>query len=60
MLDAALLPPDAWEKAGRSKRFWILVQVLGLYIGTVLYFAGIRRDVRFFTAPPAPDWDEID
>lgn len=60
VVGAALLPADAWEKAGRSKRFWIALQVLTLYIGAVLYFAGIRRDVRFFMAPPAPDWDEID
>ncbi|HVL51129.1 MAG TPA: hypothetical protein VM754_06485 [Actinomycetota bacterium] len=60
VVDAALLPKDAWEKAGRSKRFWIALQVLTLYIGAVLYFAGVRRDVRFFTAPPAPEWEEED
>lgn len=58
VVDAALLPSDAWTKADRSKRFWILIQVFGLYLGAVAYFAGVRRDVRFFTAPPAPDWDE--
>lgn len=60
VVDAALLPAEAWRKAGRSKRFWILLQVLTLYPGAVAYFAGVRRDVRFFTAPPAPDWEEVD
>lgn len=58
--DAARLPADAWQKAGRSKRFWILLQVLTLYVGAVAYLAGVRRDVVFFTAPPAPDWEEVD
>lgn len=58
--DAVRLPSDAWQKAGRSKRFWVLIQMVALYIGAILYFAGIRRDVRFFTAPPAPDWEEED
>lgn len=56
--DAARLPRSAWEGAGRSKRFWILLQVLTLYLGAVAYFAGVRRDVVFFTAPRAPDWEE--
>jgi hypothetical protein len=60
VVDAARLPSSAWEGAGRSKRFWILLQILTLYIGAVLYFAGVRRDVVFFTAPPAPDWEEVD
>lgn len=58
-VDAARLPADAWEKAGRSKRFWIALQVVTLYLGAVAYFAGVRRDVRFFTVPPAPDWEEL-
>ena len=60
IVDAARLPDWAWDSAGRSKRFWILAQVLTLYIGTVAYFAGVRVDVRFFTAPIAPDWEEVD
>lgn len=58
--DAARLPRSAWEGAGRSKRFWILLQVLTLYLGAVAYFAGVRRDVVFFTAAPAPDWQELE
>ncbi|HEX2054603.1 MAG TPA: hypothetical protein VHJ78_12870 [Actinomycetota bacterium] len=57
--DAARLPSDAWQKAGRSKRFWIALQLLTLYAGAIGYFAGVRRDVVFFTAPPAPDWEEV-
>lgn len=60
VIDAARLPRSAWEGAGRSKRFWILVQILGLYIGALAYFAGVRRDVQFFNAAPAPDWEEPD
>lgn len=60
VVDAVRIPSDAWEKAGRSKRFWIAIQVLTLYLGAVAYVAGIRRDVRFFLAPPAPDWEEVD
>lgn len=60
ILDAARLPKKAWESAGRSKQFWILAQVLTLYIGTVAYFSGVRADVKFFTAPMAPDWEEVD
>lgn len=60
VLDAALLPADAWRKARRSKRFWIALQLLAPYIGAVAYFAGVRRDVRFFTAPPAPEWKDTD
>ncbi|HEX2179398.1 MAG TPA: hypothetical protein VHL54_07760 [Actinomycetota bacterium] len=56
--DAARLPRSAWEGAGRSKRFWILLQLLTLYLGAIAYFAGVRRDVVFFTAPRAPDWEE--
>jgi hypothetical protein len=59
VVDAARIPADAWEKAGRSKRFWIAFQVVTLYIGAVAYIAGVRRDVRFFLAPPAPDWEEV-
>lgn len=58
-VDAARIPSDAWGKAGRSKRFWIAIQVVTLYIGAVAYIAGVRRDVRFFLAPPAPDWEEV-
>ena len=60
VVDAARIPSDAWKKAGRSKRFWVFIQVATLYIGAVIYIAGIRRDVRFFLAPPAPDWEEGD
>lgn len=60
VFDAARIPADAWEKAGRSKRFWIAIQVVTLYIGAVAYIAGVRRDVRFFLAPPAPDWEEVE
>jgi hypothetical protein len=59
VVDAARIPADAWEKAGRSKRFWIAFQVVTLYIGAVAYISGVRRDVRFFLAPPAPDWEEV-
>lgn len=58
--DAARIPSDAWVKAGRSKRFWVTLQIVTLYIGAVAYIAGVRRDVRFFLAPPAPDWEEVD
>jgi len=58
VIDAARIPAKAWESAGRSKRFWILIQILLLYIGAVMYVAGVRRDVRFFTAPVSPDWEE--
>lgn len=60
IFDAARIPSDAWQKAGRSKRFWIVIQVVTLYIGAIMYVAGVRRDVRFFLAPPAPDWGEVD
>jgi hypothetical protein len=59
VMDAARIPSDAWAKAGRSKRFWIAIQIFTLYLGTVIYVAGIRRDVRFFLAPPAPDWEDV-
>lgn len=59
VVDAARIPSDAWEKAGRSKQFWVAIQVVTLYIGAIAYIAGVRRDVRFFLAPPAPDWDEV-
>ena len=60
VVDAARLPAEAWRQAGRSKRLWILLQVAGLYLGAVAYFAGVRRDVKFFTVPPAPEWEEAD
>lgn len=56
VIDAARIPPAAWLGAGRSKRFWIALQVVTLYIGTVIYLAAVRRDVLFFTRPPDPDW----
>lgn len=58
VVDAARIPSSGWTRAGRSKRFWILLQILTLYIGTVAYLAGVRRDVLFFTAPPSADWEE--
>ncbi len=58
VVDAARLPKRAWEAAGRSKRFWIALQVLTLYLGAVAYLAGVRKDVRFFLAEPSPDWEE--
>lgn len=58
VVDAALIPASAFESAGRSKRFWILIQVFLGYIGAVIYFAAIRADVRFFTVPPSPDWED--
>ncbi|MDQ4148424.1 MAG: hypothetical protein M3164_00265 [Actinomycetota bacterium] len=58
ILDASLIPASAFESAGRSKRFWILIQILLGYIGAVIYFAAIRADVRFFTVPPSADWEE--
>lgn len=58
VVDAARMPADAWRSAGRSKRFWIGLQILTLYIGAVAYFAGIRRDVHFFTVPPSEDWQD--
>jgi hypothetical protein len=60
VIDAARTPASAWEAAGRSKRFWILIQILLLYLGAVMYIAGVRRDVRFFTAPISPDWEDSD
>ncbi|CAN5773611.1 hypothetical protein BH23ACT12_BH23ACT12_14110 [soil metagenome] len=60
VVDAARIPSDAWHKAGRSKRLWVGIQIVTLYIGAVAYLAGVRRDVRFFLAPPAPDWEEVD
>jgi predicted membrane-bound dolichyl-phosphate-mannose-protein mannosyltransferase len=60
VIDAARFPDEAWKAAGRSKRFWILIQIVLLYIGAVMYLAGVRRDVRFFTAPISPDWEEED
>lgn len=56
LIDAALLASSAWASAGRSKRFWILLQLLLPYAGAVIYFAGVRPDVRFFSVPPSPDW----
>lgn len=58
VFDALRIPAPAWDSAGRSKRFWILLQVLTLYIGAIAYLAGVRRDVLFFTAPQAPDWED--
>ncbi|MEX0789482.1 MAG: DUF2516 family protein [Actinomycetota bacterium] len=60
VVDAARIPSDAWSKASRSKRFWVGIQIVTLYIGAVAYIAGVRRDVRFFLAPPAPDWEELE
>ena len=59
VVDAARIPSDAWEKASRSKSFWVGIQIFTLYLGAVAYIAGVRRDVRFFLAPPAPDWEEV-
>jgi hypothetical protein len=59
VVDAVRIPSEAWEKAGRSKRFWVALQIFTLYIGAVAYIAGVRRDVRFFLAPPAPDWEDV-
>jgi hypothetical protein len=58
IIDALLIPSSAFKSAGRSKRFWILIQILLGYLGAVIYFAAIRADVRFFMAPPHPDWEE--
>ncbi|MGQ0678242.1 MAG: hypothetical protein ACT4OM_01045 [Actinomycetota bacterium] len=58
ILDAVRIPTRAWQEAGRSKRLWILIQLALLYIGTVAYVSGVRRDVLFFTAPPAKDWEQ--
>ena len=58
VLDAARIPAHAWRSAGRSKRFWILLQLATLYLGAVAYLAGVRRDVLFFTVPASPDWEE--
>ena len=60
VFDAARIPEHAWRSAGRSKRFWIVIQIVLLYIGVVMYLAGVRRDVLFFTAPISPDWEEED
>lgn len=58
LIDAALLASPAWAAAKRSKRFWVLLQILLPYAGAVMYFAGVRPDVRFFSVPPSPDWDQ--
>ena len=60
VIDAARIPASAWRSAGRSKRFWILIQLLTLYLGAVAYVAGVRRDVLFFSAPRSTDWDEVE
>ena len=58
IVDASLLPSQAFRSAGHSKRFWILAQIILGYIAAVIYFAAIRLDVKFFSAPPSPDWEE--
>lgn len=58
VIDAVRIPAHAWEKAGRNKRFWVMIQLVTLYIGSVIYLSGVRRDVLFFTAPADPDWEE--
>lgn len=59
VIDALRIPAEAWQKAGRSKRFWVLIQILTLYVGSVMYLSGVRRDVLFFSAPADPEWDEL-
>lgn len=59
IVDASLLPSSAFRSAGRRKFIWILAQVLLGYIGAVIYLAAIRPDVRFFSAAPSPDWEEV-
>jgi hypothetical protein len=59
IVDASLLPSSAFRSAGRRKFLWILAQVFLGYIGAVIYLAAIRPDVRFFSAAPSPDWEEV-
>jgi hypothetical protein len=59
IVDASLLPSSAFRSAGRSKLLWILAQVFLGYVGAVIYLAAIRPEVRFFSAAPSPDWEEV-
>lgn len=54
IIDTAMRPTWAWERAGQSKTQWLLLQLLGFLlcgvivglISTVIYLATIRPQVR--------------
>jgi len=48
--DAAKRPASVWVAAERSKRNWILVQILLGGIGAAVYLLTIRPDLRAVTA----------
>lgn len=45
IIDAALLPDSAWQRAEQNKIVWILVQVFLWTLGAIVYFIAIRPKV---------------
>lgn len=46
IIDAAMRPDPAWQRAGQSKIVWVLVQIFLTTIGTIVYFVAIRPRVK--------------
>ena len=46
VIDALRFSPQQWARAGRSRAAWIAVQVVIGALGTLLYVATARHDVR--------------
>jgi len=49
-VDATTRRQSAWERAGRSRTFWVALQGIGApfgvgLLGSIAYFAGVRRQV---------------
>jgi hypothetical protein len=46
VIDVLRFAPEQWQRAGRSRGGWIVVQIVIGALGTVLYVATVRHDVR--------------
>ena len=43
LVDAARVPSDGWKRAGLDKTTWIVLVIVGSFVGAIAYFGWIRR-----------------
>jgi hypothetical protein len=53
LVDALVRPTAAWRSAGRSKVFWVVVQILLAPLASIAYLLVVRRELRAAGAPPS-------
>ena len=46
IIDAVGRPPQVWKRAHRSKAGWILLQLILAPLGSIAYWAFVRRELK--------------